>query len=136
VTVSAAHCQTDPEYDPDPFDIVAVGDRCFLTGFSRNGLWSANTRGTCTLNFADGPHTMRITDATVRFGPYRGDVRIGGDDVQSGAHMLYTFSGDTAEGVGPAVSHCDEQRRLRAAAIAQSAAAASESPLGKSDWQH
>ena len=88
-------------------------------------MFDADPRRECTLAFADGPHTIRVTDATARFGRYRAEVRVGGDDVQSGAHMLYTFSGETAEGVGPAAGHCDEQRGLRARA--RSAAATVDS---------
>ena len=99
----------------DVFTIVALGDDCLLFGQALYGdpTWSTLQTGPanlCSLAFADGNHTLRVTDLALYFpGSRQYDysfvvIRIGGDEVASGRHAVYEFS-------GRAVMHADESWR-------------------------
>jgi hypothetical protein len=45
------------------------------------------------LSFSDGELTLRVTDVNARHGHSGSQLEVGGDDVKSGEHALYRFSG-------------------------------------------
>jgi hypothetical protein len=77
-------------------EIVTLGDGC---QFFADPYWlvvQPAPGGMCTLTFPDGAHTLRVTDYT--FSRTESDaravaIRVGGDDVTTGRHLLYQFNG-------------------------------------------
>jgi hypothetical protein len=70
----------------------------------------------CTLQFADGPHPLRVTDAAVHYAlrrtylnPAYVEVELGGDDAKTGLHALYRFTGSSLD-ESPAMGTCDGER--------------------------
>lgn len=110
--------------DQNAFPILAIGDQCVIEGtFGTGGVFHPVTGGVCTLAFADGVRTLRVTDVMVRYGdidpayvgftfgePYvftdrsHIEVQVAGADAKSGELALYRF-------LGRAVSGTDDQAR-------------------------
>ncbi len=104
------------------FSVLSVGDRCIIRGAGAGDGFRADSGATCTLVFAEGPRTLRVTDLSVRYGvtgsgPFlktRSDpsylqVTLGGDDTTSGVHAVYRFSG-TSVGSDDPSAFCDAER--------------------------
>ncbi|HXX68393.1 MAG TPA: hypothetical protein VEK07_14485 [Polyangiaceae bacterium] len=118
----------------DSFDVLALGSRCVMDGTSFAADFRPDYGTTCSLRFAEGMHTLQVTDVSLHYGifaaPYgplsRGGVwtdpsvlliEIGGNDVTTGARAVYHFSG-TAVDTASVFPSCDDERAKRIAAAA------------------
>jgi len=78
----------------------ALGDTCRVEGWAAGIAFDPIVGSACTLAFAKGPETFRVTDVVTRSGQAGRwvdtsylEVQIGGDDVVSQRHVFYAFSG-------------------------------------------
>jgi hypothetical protein len=82
------------------YAVLAIGNACRIEGSSVGSAFYPNVGGTCALDFAEGRQTVHVTSAFLRYGqndqtvdPNYVEVEVGGDDVATGRHVLYRFSG-------------------------------------------
>ena len=94
------------------FEILTVGRQCAIAVTGQGDRFRPDVGGSCTLVFPGGPRTLRVTDAIARYGQTGGtyftgrsyidpsviQVDLGGDDVATGRHVLYRFSGRASDG--------------------------------------
>lgn len=108
----------------DPFEVLALGSRCIMDGTSYGSDFRPDYGSTCSLRFAEGAHTLRVTDVSLQFGitaaPYgapRGgawtdpgivQIEIGGTDATTGTRAVYHFSG-TAVDEASVFPSCDDE---------------------------
>jgi hypothetical protein len=121
----------------DQFSVPTIGDHCVISGSGSGAQFQADAGGLCTLAFPEGNHTFRVTDVIATYGqtpvPQLLDVpdlprrpaidmstiqlRIGGDDVTTGQHLLYQFGGRISDGPDHS-AQCDAQRAFHERYIA------------------
>jgi hypothetical protein len=84
----------------DAFSVLTIGDTCTLDDFSTGKRFHPVPGTTCTLDFGDGKHAVRLTDFSRRYASAGRrvdtehiDIELGGDDATTGRHILYRFSG-------------------------------------------
>lgn len=110
-TVELTYCPGEPSTDPphEPFSVLVIGalDRCVLPGSGTSYMFRVDPGTECTLQFAEGSHTLRVTDAKVDYG----EVMVGGDDITSAKHAVYTFSGERVASADDVSRRCDALRR-------------------------
>jgi hypothetical protein len=97
-----------PQPAAAPRAVLTLGDTCRIDGWAGGILFNPIVGSECTLAFAEGPETFRVTDVVTRYGQAgRGldtdylEVHIGGDDVATGRHVLYVFAGRAVDGPDP-----------------------------------
>jgi hypothetical protein len=103
------------------FTVLRVGSDCIIDGVRSGSQVVGDTGGVCTLTFADGPRTLRVTDILVRYGisaddsqglesdPNLLEMTLGGDDVATGVHAVYRFKGG-GKPVARSHGQCSAQR--------------------------
>jgi hypothetical protein len=123
-SVAITHCPRDAETRPPAtqFAVLAIGDHCTLDVEGTLERMRPASNALCTLSFSHAEYTLRVTDVVIRYGDtvispayggtefaQQGDVetsyvwvQLGGDDIKSGAHASYSFSGhaDAQEAAG------------------------------------
>jgi hypothetical protein len=93
----------------EDYSIVTIGDACVMRGTGPIGGFRQDPGTVCTLSFPDGPHAIRVTDFSARFGTtsyvtgraYIDEsfiqIELGGDDASTRTHVLYRFSGNASD---------------------------------------
>jgi hypothetical protein len=105
------------------YAVLAFGDTCRIEGTWFGGSFTPVSGSQCTLAFAEGPRKVRVTNTIVRYGqtdrwrdpnstPNYVEVQVGGDDLATGRHLVYSFS-------GTAVAAPDDSAPCAAAAAPQ-----------------
>jgi hypothetical protein len=116
-------CAGDPQATPptETFTVLTVGGACTLTGWGGVESFRPPVGSRCSLAFADGTRTLRVTDVVAHYGvigPGRTysdttyiDLALGGDDTKSGQHALYHFTGRLmGQSEPPEAMRCDAVR--------------------------
>ena len=108
--------QVDETPPPHTFSVLAIDDECIIA--ATHGLsFVPKEDQTCTLVVGGLRRAIRVTDVAAHYSPagytrygtavldsHELEVRLGGDDVASGKHMAYEFSGRTIDEVAaPAI---------------------------------
>jgi hypothetical protein len=115
--------------DNGPYSLLVIGDDCRIEGTGDRVYFQPEPGGLCTLSFPDGRHELRVTDANARYtGPgYYLEVTLGGDETQTGEHVVYRFRGNAmAPSTDP--SRCD---RAHATITQTKKSAAKPDPQGE-----
>lgn len=113
-----------------PFRILAIGDDCIINADGVIGPIQPDPDTVCRLRFSDGSHELRVTNVAVHVGSsfphYVGRVsvvdisaalvEVGGDDVTTGKHAMYTFSGSIVQAVSSGAI-CEGQRAKHIAKV-------------------
>jgi hypothetical protein len=120
-----AHCPSDREASPpvESFSVFSLGEECTLEGTDNHESLKPDPGSVCTVPFAEGPRTLLVTEVVTRWDrPYAQgtrsfSIRIGGDDAESGQHLLYSFFGQLLDSA-PAGDLCDRERPRHVRALA------------------
>lgn len=117
-----ADCPTSAIRDGtiEAFSVLSLGAGCVMDGYGNGPVFQPDRGTVCALQFADGEHALRVTDVSVQYGvtivggrAFSDEghvlVELGGDDVKTGVHALYSFTGVNLEDPPPRVS-CDDER--------------------------
>jgi hypothetical protein len=103
------------------YSILAIGDACTVRGSGAGDHFRPESGTLCTLAFAEGTRTLRVTYASMRFGieggvagrtyidPSYVELQVAGDDRDTGMHAVYRFSG-TAIRVASSAERCNAPR--------------------------
>jgi hypothetical protein len=107
-TIEFVYCADDTDEAPRPsFFILAIGEQCVIDGIGSPYWFQADGGSVCTLAFQEGTHTLRLTDVRSSHGYGTFAIDLGGDDVTTGQHAVYRFSGSH-------VSEAEPRRRCSA----------------------